>query len=134
MKAYCMKCRAKNNMRNAMPVTLKNGRPAVCGACAVCGIRIYRIIGRPAYRSLQNVPEDKVFWCADGRVLKNLDELASALSDMSEETFRHHVTAGNNDFCNWVKLVIGDEKLSADLSTADSAYRAARCIERSISS
>jgi hypothetical protein len=41
--AYCLKCRAKREMRNARQVTLKNGRPATQGICPVCGTKMYRI-------------------------------------------------------------------------------------------
>jgi hypothetical protein len=41
--AYCLKCRAKREMRNPQQVTLKNGRPATKGSCPVCGTPMYRI-------------------------------------------------------------------------------------------
>ena len=41
--AYCMKCRQKREIKNARPVTLKNGRPAVQGVCPVCGTKVFRI-------------------------------------------------------------------------------------------
>lgn len=41
--AYCLKCRAKREMRNPQRVTLKNGRPATKGACPNCGTTMYRI-------------------------------------------------------------------------------------------
>jgi len=43
MQAYCLKCRAKREMRNPQKVTLKNGRPAPQGTCPVCGTKMYRI-------------------------------------------------------------------------------------------
>lgn len=43
MQAYCLKCRAKRDMRNPTPVTLKNGRPATKGTCPNCGTKMYRI-------------------------------------------------------------------------------------------
>jgi RNase P subunit RPR2 len=43
MQAYCFKCRKKVDIKNAQPVTLKNGRPAVQGVCSVCGTKVYRI-------------------------------------------------------------------------------------------
>lgn len=64
---------------------------------------------------LADVAQDKQFWCSDGRVLKNLPELKSALEQMSEETFRYHSNESKSDFSNWVRDVIGDDKLSEDL-------------------
>jgi hypothetical protein len=43
MQAYCLKCRAKREMRNPQKVTLKNGRPATKGSCPTCGTAVYRI-------------------------------------------------------------------------------------------
>jgi RNase P subunit RPR2 len=41
--AYCLKCRAKKEMRSPQQVTLKNGRPATKGTCPSCGTAMYRI-------------------------------------------------------------------------------------------
>ncbi len=40
MHAYCMKCREKREMRDVQQVTLKNGREARQGTCAVYGTTI----------------------------------------------------------------------------------------------
>ena len=45
MQAYCMKCRAKREMKNPKPITMKNGRPATTGTCPVCGTKMFRIGG-----------------------------------------------------------------------------------------
>jgi predicted GH43/DUF377 family glycosyl hydrolase len=44
IQAYCVKCRAKREMRNARAVTMKNGRPATQGVCPVCGSKMFRIM------------------------------------------------------------------------------------------
>ncbi len=44
-QAYCMKCRAKREMKNPEKVTLKNGRPATRGTCPNCGTKMSRIGG-----------------------------------------------------------------------------------------
>ena len=43
MLAYCMKCKAKREMKNAKAVKMKNGRPANKGVCLKCGTTTYRI-------------------------------------------------------------------------------------------
>ena len=40
---YCLKCRSKTDTLESQEVVLKNGRPAVTGQCAACGIRKYRM-------------------------------------------------------------------------------------------
>ncbi len=47
VEAYCMKCKMKRVMQDVQEVIMKNGRPALQGACAVCGTRLYRI-GKPS--------------------------------------------------------------------------------------
>jgi hypothetical protein len=43
-QAYCVKCKAKNEMKNGEKVTMKNGRPAMKGKCAKCGTGMYKIL------------------------------------------------------------------------------------------
>jgi predicted RNA-binding Zn-ribbon protein involved in translation (DUF1610 family) len=44
MEAYCVKCKAKKEMKNAEKVTLKNGRNAMKGKCPDCGTSLFRIV------------------------------------------------------------------------------------------
>lgn len=43
MDAYCVKCKAKKEMKDAQKVTLKNGRNAMKGKCPDCGTNLFRI-------------------------------------------------------------------------------------------
>ncbi len=43
MQAYCVKCRAKREMKDARAITMKNGKPATQGVCPVCGTKMFRI-------------------------------------------------------------------------------------------
>ncbi len=43
MQAYCVKCRAKQEMQNARAITMKNGKPATQGVCPSCGTKMFRI-------------------------------------------------------------------------------------------
>ena len=40
MQGYCMKCREKRDLNDVQQVTLKNGRAARQGICAVCGTKV----------------------------------------------------------------------------------------------
>jgi len=44
VRAYCVKCRAKREMKNPESITLKNGRPAIQGICPRCGTKMFRIV------------------------------------------------------------------------------------------
>jgi hypothetical protein len=43
VKAYCMKCRKKVEMKNPKKVTMKNGKPATKGECPKCKTKVFRI-------------------------------------------------------------------------------------------
>ncbi len=43
MQAYCVKCRAKKEMRNPKSITMKNGKLATQGICPTCGTKMFRI-------------------------------------------------------------------------------------------
>ncbi|KKN21389.1 hypothetical protein LCGC14_0925740 [marine sediment metagenome] len=45
MKAYCVKCKRKVEIKNPKKVTMKNKRKATKGKCPKCGSGVYRIGG-----------------------------------------------------------------------------------------
>ncbi|MER5175591.1 MAG: DUF5679 domain-containing protein [Candidatus Nitrosocosmicus sp.] len=45
MEGYCVKCKAKREMKDEKQVTMKNGRPATQGTCSVCGTKMFKIGG-----------------------------------------------------------------------------------------
>jgi hypothetical protein len=42
---YCVKCKAKQEMKDEEKVTLKNGKPATKGTYPVCGTKMFKIGG-----------------------------------------------------------------------------------------
>ena len=44
-QAYCVKCKAKRDMKNEKQVTMKNGRGAISGTCSVCDTKMFKIGG-----------------------------------------------------------------------------------------
>ncbi|MEM0288023.1 MAG: DUF5679 domain-containing protein [Nitrososphaerota archaeon] len=45
-EAYCVKCRAKVEIKDPKEVTMKNGRKALQGSCPKCGTKLFRILGK----------------------------------------------------------------------------------------
>ena len=45
MEGYCVKCKAKREMKDEKQVTMKNGRPATQGICTVCNTKMFKIGG-----------------------------------------------------------------------------------------
>lgn len=46
MEGYCVKCKAKKEMKDVSEVTMKNGRKAKKGKCPSCGTGMFRILGK----------------------------------------------------------------------------------------
>ena len=45
-EGYCVKCKKKQEIKNAKEVTLKNGKKAIKGECSTCGTKMFRIVGK----------------------------------------------------------------------------------------
>lgn len=73
---------------------------------------------------LAKVPAEHVFRCYDGKVFTDMKELAEGLAAMSDETYARHANPSGNDFCNWVRDVLKDEKLASDLAGANTRLEA----------
>ncbi|MGC8460523.1 MAG: DUF5679 domain-containing protein [Candidatus Dormibacteria bacterium] len=43
VSGYCMKCKKSQEMKDAKPVTMKNGKPATQGVCPACGTKMFKI-------------------------------------------------------------------------------------------
>ena len=46
MEGYCVKCKAKKEIKDPVEVTMNNGRKAMKGKCPTCGTGIFRILGK----------------------------------------------------------------------------------------
>jgi hypothetical protein len=95
--------------------------------------KIMKISKEEASRRLGDVSDEKRFWCHDGKFIKNLVELEKALNSMGDETFHYHVGEGKNDFSNWVRDVLGDNRLANDVSKAKSRIQASKVVAQRIS-
>jgi len=95
--------------------------------------KIVKISMEEANRRLGDVPDGKHFWCHDGKLIKNVGELEKALNNMSDETFHYHSGEGRNDFGNWIRDVVEDNKLANDLSKAKSRIHASKAVAQRIS-
>lgn len=83
-------------------------------------------------RLLADVAPEYVFWCCDGRILRNMGDLRDAFATMTEETFAYHVNAVKNDFHNWVRDVLNDSVLADDLLKAADIKTACKIVSARI--
>ena len=86
------------------------------------------VSGKMDTRILHDIEGEKRFFCHDGYVIKNLDELAQYLNKMTEDVFQYHVNSEKNDFSNWIRDVIGDQKLASDLRKANSPLESSKIL------
>jgi Zn finger protein HypA/HybF involved in hydrogenase expression len=47
-EGYCVKCKAKKEISDAVDETMKNGRKAIKGKCPTCGAGMFKILGGKA--------------------------------------------------------------------------------------
>ncbi len=86
-----------------------------------------------AQKILARVPEEYVFRCQDGRIFRDMRELAEALATMTDETFAYHSNAEKKDFSNWVIDIMGDKKLAQDLGKNANRAQAAKLVANRVS-
>lgn len=68
-----------------------------------------------AKRYLSDCVPERCFWVNNGPILKNIEALSNTLPEMGSDVFTHHVSPDKNDFGNWIRDVIGDQKLANDI-------------------
>jgi hypothetical protein len=47
-EGYCVKCKARKEIADAVEETMKNGRKAIKGKCPTCGTVMFKIVGSKA--------------------------------------------------------------------------------------
>jgi|SRR3989344_8332513 len=86
-----------------------------------------------AIKILSDVNQNSCFWIHNGSIVRNLYELIHNLESINDETFNYHVDKTKNDFANWIRDIIQDDKLSKDLNKAASRKAALKLVSKRIS-
>jgi len=56
-EGYCVKCKAKKEIADAVEETMKNGRKAIKGRCPTCGVVMFKILGsKPSSETAPTAP------------------------------------------------------------------------------
>ena len=55
-EGYCVKCKAKKEIIDAVEETMKNGRKAIKGKCPTCGTVMFKILGGKAAPAADPAP------------------------------------------------------------------------------
>ena len=88
-----------------------------------------RLTKNQAKKFLSPVPESNVFWCNDGSIFRDIKEFKEALAIMSDHTFTYHSNVAKKDFSNWIRDVVGDERLAQNLESASDRQQAFKIVE-----
>ena len=58
-EGYCVKCKAKKEIADAVEEVMKNGRKAIKGKCPTCGVVMFKILGNKAASAGTAAPATK---------------------------------------------------------------------------
>jgi uncharacterized Zn finger protein (UPF0148 family) len=56
-EGYCVKCKSKKEIIEAVEEVMKNGRKAIKGKCPTCGTVMFKILGGKASAAAPSAPE-----------------------------------------------------------------------------
>lgn len=81
---------------------------------------------------LLDVSSEKAFWCNDGKIFLNLQDLEKGMKKMSSKIYRYHANPEKNDFAIWIEDSIGDKTLSSNIKKADTKEKALSILKKRI--
>lgn len=81
-------------------------------------------------KALVYADDQQSFWMTDGQILNSLLALRDALAEMEKEVYEYHATGWQNDFAQWVDVVLCDSKCAADLAKAKTPKSARTVVVR----
>jgi len=79
-----------------------------------------------------DIQPDQYFYARNESIITDLSDLKSALENMDDDSYNHHVTDERNDFSEWIKHVIGDKKLANSLLHSKSKKEAISMIDKKL--
>lgn len=74
------------------------------------------------------IKPNQYFWL-EGKVVKNLHELANSLEKMPKKVFDNHVNTEKNDFENWIREVVQDKELAEKITAVKTPKTMAKYIK-----
>ena len=81
---------------------------------------------------LRDVLPEKSFWVSNGRIIRNIYELASVIENMNYDIFKYHVAIDKNYFSKWVGEVLGDKNLAGEMLNAKTKEATFKIIKKRI--
>ena len=81
---------------------------------------------------LKETAPEFYFRLFDGRQLKSVSELLTALKDMSDYVFYHHVNAERNDFSAWIRDIFWDYRIAHKVQQARTRQELISVLEKEL--
>lgn len=81
---------------------------------------------------ISKVPKGKEFVLSTGESIDDLYSLRTALRNMDQSVFEHHVNDSKNDFAEWVRHVVKDTELYGSLKGTRSKRKAYDIVNRRV--
>ncbi|MCA9362985.1 hypothetical protein KC851_01570 [Candidatus Kaiserbacteria bacterium] len=78
-------------------------------------------------KALRIANNQQSFWVTDGQILNSLLALRDALDAMEKDVYAYHADGWQNDFAQWVEIVLEDSACANDLRKAKTP-RSARTV------
>lgn len=76
-----------------------------------------------------DIPQEKQFHFHDGTAAAGIEQLMRKIETISYQEFYRHVNAEKNDFANWIRYVVKDERLADDLQKVGSIVETVEILE-----
>jgi len=95
-------------------------------------IRKKMALTKPKVMSITRIEGPECFWVNHGPVVSSLPDLLDAVEHMSDETFKHHIQGGQNDFVVWIDEVLGEHKLAKRLKRLKSRKGFAKALAEAL--
>ena len=57
-EGYCVKCKSRKEIMDAVEETMKNGRKAIKGKCPTCGTVMFKILGGKTAAAASSEPSE----------------------------------------------------------------------------
>jgi hypothetical protein len=79
---------------------------------------------------LAKVPEAYVFWCHDGQIFRDIEDLINGFDLMSDDIFFFHANDEKNDFSCWIADIIGDSDLAEEVKQTKTRHQAKKATQQ----
>ncbi|MBP9750146.1 MAG: hypothetical protein KBD21_05450 [Candidatus Pacebacteria bacterium] len=109
------------------PVALKEKQAPIASKRSVVAKKVTKKADVCTCRTV--CKSEEAFWIHHGPVVASIEELMSALADMSDEQFAYHTERNGNDFSAWLRDCFGEQTLASRIERASTRAHALQALK-----